>query len=92
VQLTPTESYRHVIMRGNQIAANDYVVDDGTEEQTYTDEAGVHHYILSPRGTPLHLFPNRNQRIYILHDEGAGSDVNNTLLVQVYYRPRRLAI
>lgn len=92
IQLTPTESYRHIIMRGNQVAANDYIVDDGTEEQTYTDESGVHHYIMSPRGSPLMLFPAKDQRIYILHDEGSTSDVNNTFTVRVYYRPRRLTI
>lgn len=92
VQLTPVESYRHIVMRGNQIASNDAVVDDGTEEQTYSNESNVHHYILSPRGSPLLLFPGKTQRIYILHDEGAGSDVNNTTSVSVFYRPRRLTI
>ena len=92
IQLTPVDSYRHIVMLGNQIANGDAVVDDGLENQVYSLESGVHHYILSPRGAPLMVWPGLTQRIYILHDTGASAPIANTFSVQVLYRPRRLTI
>lgn len=92
VQLTPTESYRYIKMRTGPVVNGDSIVDDGTEEQTYQDESGDHLYLAAPRGEPLMLFPGKTQRIYILHDEGSGSNVNATTNVIVHYRPRRLTV
>lgn len=92
IQLTPTDSYRHIVMLGNQIANGDAVVDDGLENQVYSLEGGVHHYILSPRGAPLMVWPGLTQRIYILHDTGASAPITSTFSVQVSYRQRRLTI
>ncbi len=92
IQLTPTDSYRHLVMLGNQIANNDAVVDDGLEGQVYSLEGGAHHNILSPRGAPLMVWPGLTQRIYILHDTGASAAIANTFSVAAWYRPRRLTI
>lgn len=92
IQLTPLDSYRHIVMLGNQIANGDAVVDDGMENQVYSLESGAHHYILSPRGAPLMVWPGLTQRIYILHDTGASAAIANTFSVQVLYRQRRLTI
>lgn len=92
IQLTPLDSYRHLIQRGMQIANNDAVVDDGPEGMTYSLEAGAQHPIYSPRGEPVYVFPGVTQRLYVLHDEGFTSPIGNSFSVQAWYRPRRLTI
>ena len=92
IQLTPVESYRHLVMRGNDVANGDAIEDDGPEGRAYHDLAGAHHYIMSPRGASLTVFPNLIQRIYVLHDEGFSANIDNSFLVRAYYRPRRLTI
>lgn len=93
VQLLPSDPlcWRHVIQRGMLVLANDYIVDNGIEGVTYLVEGGVAHPIYSPVGAPAHVWPNRDQRVYILHD-GTGQTANWTLNVRAYYRPRRVTI
>lgn len=83
--------FRHVVQRGMVVANNSVVVDDGIEGQAYMTESGADNPIYAPKGAPLHVWPNRDQRIYILHD-GQGMTANWTLNVRAYYRPRRLTL
>lgn len=92
VQVTPLDSFRHLIQRGMQILNGDAIIDDGIEGITYSLESGVGHPIYSPRGQPLHVFPGQGNRIVVLHDEGTVAPIANSFSVQVWYRPRRLTI
>lgn len=92
IQLTPLDSFRHLVQRGMTIPNGDGIIDDGIEGLTYSFESSVAHPIYSPRGAPLYVFPGYDQRIYVLHDEGTPSVIANSFLAQLYYRPRRLIV
>lgn len=93
IQLVPSSPlcFRHVIQRGMIVANNSVVVDDGIEGLAYMTESGVNHPIYAPVGAPAHVWPNVDQRVYILHD-GLGQTANWTLNVRAYYRPRRVTL
>lgn len=92
VQLTPQDSYRHIVQRGMQIADGDSIVDDGIEGLTYSTESSLNHPIYAPRGDPLLLYPGKTQRIYVLHDEGSTSVIADTFTAKVWYKQRRLTV
>lgn len=92
IQLTPTDSYRMITARSTGVANNEYIIDDGPEEQTYAGTIGTFSPVYSKRGAPLVVYPNRINRIYILHDEGTGSDIANSFVARIYYRARRLTL
>jgi hypothetical protein len=91
-QLFPSANFRHLRQRGQQIAANDSIVDDGIENQQYSVEGGVNNPIFSPRGDPILLWPGRAQRLYFLWDVGITSTIAQTFSVRIWHRPRRLTI
>lgn len=93
VQLLPSEPlcWRQVIQRGMTVNNNSYLVDDGIEGVAYLYESSAANPIYSPVGAPAHVWPNRDQRVYILHD-GIGQTANWTLNVRAYYRPLRVTI
>lgn len=86
LQLTPTDSYIHCIQLGYSVP------DDGIITIDSIDEA-VHYAgnpIYTPIGLPLLLYPGRTQRIIVLIDKNTFTpDLDNTFLIQAYYRPRR---
>lgn len=92
IQLTPTDSLRHIIQRGMTVPNNDYVVDDGIDGKTYSEESGARHPIYAPLGEPLMVFPGRDQRVIILHDTTTSVPLSGQLSIQMWYRPRRLTV
>lgn len=88
IQLTPLDSYQYVIQRGLNITNNSVITFDGIEGIIHANGQTIY----SSRVGPLYVFPNRNQRIYILYDSSSGSVVDNTADIQVYIRERRLTI
>jgi len=92
IQLTPTDSYRKLYQRGYSAGNSSYIIDDGTEGYTVLQESSVDYPIYSVFDGPLMVFPNRLQKIIILHDEGSSSVIANTFSIRAYYRPRRLTI
>lgn len=92
VQITPLDSYRHLVQPGMQIANGDSIQDDGILGQAYSVEAGKNHAIIAARGKPLMLYPGRQQQILINHDQGATYDITSALTVRVYCRPRRITV
>ena len=92
IQLTPTDSYRTIRARSTGVANNEFIIDDGFEEQTYSGTTGTYSPVYAKRGAPLVVYPGRINRIYILHSEGVGSDIANSFLAKVYYRARRLTL
>lgn len=91
-QLTPTDSFRRLYQRGYSAGANSFIIDDGIEGYTVLQESSVDYPIYTVYDAPLMVFPNRLQRIIILHDEGSSSVIANTFAIRAYYRPRRLTI
>lgn len=92
IQLTPTDSYRVIKAKSVGVASNSFVYDDGLEDQVYSGTIGTFSPVFSKRGAPLVVYPGRINRIYILHDEGFGSDIANSFVAKVYYRARRLTL
>lgn len=93
VQLTPTDSVRHLRMRGTPIANNDLVVDDGIEGAAYASSGGAYYPLASPRNEPLMVYPGQLQRILVLADEGSNAvNIARTFAVRMWYRPRRFAL
>lgn len=91
-QLTPTDSFRKLYQLGYSAANNSYIIDDGIEGYTVLQESSVDYPIYTVYDSPLIVFPNRIQKIIILHDEGSSSVIANTFSIRAYYRPRRLTI
>lgn len=92
LQLTPTDSFRRLYQRGYSAGANSYIIDDGIEGYTTLQASSVDYPIFTVYDSPLMVFPNRIQKIIILHDEGGSSAIANTFSIRAYYRPRRLTI
>ncbi len=92
IQISPVDGYRVLIPRGYGAAYGVRIVDDGINEQIYTDGwsggGRTGHY--TAIGKPLRLIPGKTQRIYFLQ-QGSTGDANITrmLSVKAYYRPRR---
>lgn len=93
IQLTPTDSFRHLRLYGYPIANNDLVIDDGTAGLTYVSRSSAFAPLAVPRGEPLMVYPGRDQRIYVLADESANAfNIARTWAVRLWYRQRRLTI
>lgn len=93
IQLTPSEElcWRQVLAMDTGHVANSIFVDDGIEGLTYRSVSGAAHPIYDPKGTPVHLFPGVNQRLYVLMD-GLDATIDKSMSAKVWYRPRRLSI
>lgn len=93
IQLTPADDlcYRHLIQRGYGVANGATIVDNGIEGLAYLSVSNINYPLYTARTQPVHVFPNRNQRLYFLHD-GENSSINWTLSVKAYYRPRVLSL
>ena len=93
IQLTPTESLRHLVQRGMAVANGGAVVDDSMLGVAYHLAGSAKHAIHVQLGQPVMLWPNEVNKIYILHDIATGSSpIANTLSVRVFYRPRRATL
>lgn len=92
IQLFPVEGFKRLINRGISVANNESIVDDGTEDQSYTTLSGFQIPAMSPRGGPMYVYPGIINRIYILQNITTGANVAQTFSVAVECRPRRLSI
>jgi len=80
--------YRYMVQRGMQVLDQDWVVDDGIENQQYLIESGANHPIYTSITSPVHVMPNADQRLYVWQ-EGYGARADWAMQVQAFYRPRR---
>ncbi len=92
LQISPIDGYRVLIPRGYGAAYQVRIVDDGINQQLYTDGwsggGKTGHY--TSIGKPLRLIPGREQRLYFLQQGNTGdADITRVLSVKAYYRPRR---
>lgn len=88
MQLTPLDSYRYVVQRGNTIINSGTITDDNIEGLTHAGGDPIY----SPKTGALMLFPNQLQRIIVLQDIGTSSTIANTFSVRAYIRERRLTV
>lgn len=93
IQLLPTESkqYRQIVQRGMSLDSGEEVVDNGTDGLLYAEASSVRLPYYEARGEPVHVIPNKTQRIMIQHD-GVGATADWYVNVKAYYRPRRMTI
>ena len=93
IQLTPTDSFRHLRLFTYPVANNDLVVDDGIEGVSYLSVSSSIVPLVAPRGEPLMVYPGILQRVYVLADEQDNAMViARTWAVRMWYRPRRLTL
>ena len=90
IQLTPADSTRKFKQAGYALLNGDQVINDGQDERVYmVDSAtGTQINIYAAYNGVLHVWPNRDQRLILLFDEG-GMVISRTWTVRAYYRPRR---
>lgn len=91
--LAPAEVrfYRYIVQRGMLVLNNDWLVDDGIENQQYLIESGVNHPIYAPMTLPIYVQPGVDQRLYVWQ-EGASVRADWTMQAQAFYRPRRITL
>jgi hypothetical protein len=79
---------------GYAIPANGKIIADGiaTRSIYYQSTAGKQLSIYSDNPPGLHVWPGRDQALEMLYDEGSTMVITRTLLVRIYYRPRRLTV
>lgn len=92
LQITPVDGYRVLMPRGYGAAYQVRVVDDGINEQIWTDGwsggGKTGHY--TAVGQKLKLIPGKLQRFYFLQISDTGYNTIDRLLnIKAYYRPRR---
>lgn len=87
VMLMPTDSYRRLRQNAYSIPNGDSIEDDGIEGGTYWLSGSSRYPTLRSSGAPLMVFPERDQRIYILADENAAWNAGRAITVRAWYRP-----
>lgn len=95
IQLCPVDSYRKLHPIGYGTSYEDRLIDDGINDQIYTDDGSgldkTGHYIAT--GNRLLLVPNKVQRIYFVQTGSSGdTDISRVLSVKAHYRPRRISL
>ncbi len=95
VQLTPTGHgiYRRVRQLGFAMESNDALVDDGIEGLVYGEEPDSDRLpVMRGLNAPIHVWPNRTQRLRVLARESSGFVAGRKFTAQIWYRPRRLVL
>jgi hypothetical protein len=97
VQLTPTDGFRQTRSRGGDWAAyTERLILDEMQGITYTDSgSGSARYAnWATRGSPIMLAPGQDQRLYFLNygSTGNADNIDRSLSIRAYYRPRRLTV
>lgn len=94
LKLVPLDGWRLLLPAGYGLAYQTRVIDDATEDLIWSDGwAGGPTCHYTGRGKPIHVFPGRDQRLYVVVDTSTGTAADQrTSLVKAYYRPRRLTL
>ena len=88
IQLSSTDSWLDLEQLGYDIANNGTITVDCISELYHA--GGQPLYV--PSGGPLMVWPNANNRFYLLEHEGTNCLVDNSFSVSMWYRPRRVAL
>jgi hypothetical protein len=92
VQLTPLDGYRVLVPRGYGAAYGATLVDDGIDGSLYLTFGSTKAGFYIGQGRPIHVWPGRDQRLYVLFTSTSGAEIARTHQVQAWYRPRRLTL
>jgi hypothetical protein len=96
LQLTPVDGWRYIIPKGYGAPYNTRIVDDGIDGRIYVDDgAGASKAgIFIGYGSPIMLQPNKLQRLYFLQHSSSidTAQIDRTLSIKLFYRPRRLTL
>lgn len=87
VMLMPTDSYRRLRQNAYTIPNGDAIEDDGIEGGAYWLSGSSRYPTLRSSGAPLMVFPERDQRIYVLADENGAWTAGRAITVRAWYRP-----
>jgi len=87
VMLMPTDSYRRLRQNAYTIPNGEAIEDDGVEGGTYWLSGSSRYPTLRSSGAPLMVFPERDQRIYIMADENGAWNAGRAITVRAWYRP-----
>jgi len=87
VMLMPTDSYRRLRQNAYTIPNGDSIEDDGIEGGAYWLSGSSRYPTVRASGAPLAVFPERDQRIYIMADENAAWNAGRAITARAWYRP-----
>ncbi len=87
VMLMPTDGYRKLEQVGYTASSGVSIEDDGAEGRAYILDGTSRYTVVRATGDPLRVFPGRDNRLYILFDEGANFVAGRQMTVQAWYRP-----
>jgi hypothetical protein len=91
--LFPAYAFRDLLTHGSSLANGDKITDDPIEGQAYTTSSSVNLPEVIQRGSPVMLWPNKAQRIYVLWSLfDHTSPIAGTMTVKAWYRPRRATV
>lgn len=88
IQLSSTDSWLDLEQLGYDIANNGTITVDCISDLYHAGGQPI--YV--PSGGPLMVWPNANNRFYLLEHEGTNCLVDNSFTVSMWYRPRRVAL
>jgi hypothetical protein len=94
IQLTPTDGYRELGVATYNVVYTERIVDDGINDRLYKDDGAGDEKagIVIDYGAPIHVWPGRNQRLYFLMHGQNTAEIDRTLSVKLFYRPRRRSL
>jgi len=95
LSLLPTDSWLLLDQNGYSLPADEEIIYDGDLDrvQGHDPAAALNYNIWSRQGMQFMLHPNKAQRLYMhLNTTTGGSPMTGTVGMQVYYRPRKLAL
>lgn len=90
--LFPMDSFRRLEQPSMSIGEDEFVEIDETEQRFYIGGTTGRLPILTAAGSPIQVVPNVAQRIHLLYQNNYSVPITNEVLVQVWYRPRRLTV
>lgn len=92
LQIAPADGYRVWPLAAGTMQTDQYIIDNPYEQQFYKLVGGSPSaFPARPRGM-LWLYPEQTQRLFVLCDRSNGFFVDDTYLLQLWYRPRRLTV
>ena len=96
LQLMPTDGWRYIVYVGYGLAVSKRLIDDGISGFLYQDDGAGATKIgnIVGYGNSIMLPPGKDQRLhFMMHSwQGNMAEIDRTLSVKLFYRPRRLTL
>ncbi len=93
IMLLPVNGYRKLVSDSG-IAQNSILIDDGLLKTFYQSVSSEYVRDITAEGSQIMLWPGIDNRIYFIqHSETANTaDVDRSMSVKIFYRPRRVTL